>query len=335
MYSDFNSGSSQITLFPLGAHHWVAMDYAGPDVENDEVQEALRLKWKTLFNGGWLRPASKFIHAFGLHPQATSEAKREKSTGIESPMAEVEKGVILSMRPNQSEDCTTSSRPSQQCTPGQSKHVSFYRDETTTAVATETVMSPTGSLDVGALPKVTSPVPTVTPVDTMALSPTENDNLYETLAPQSQTPTSKKRRHRVANMTITFVRSLLKPASLSILISFIISLVPTLKALFVPDVPGTHIPTAPDGLPPLYFLIDTASFIGAASVPLGLICLGSALARLKVPRGQWGQLPLGAIGGLAVGKILIMPVLGVLICQGLTNLGVIDKEDKVLRFVCM
>jgi hypothetical protein len=36
-----------------------------------------------------------------------------------------------------------------------------------------------------------------------------------------------------------------------------------------------------------------------------------------------------------VGKLLIMPVLGVLICQSLTNIGVIDKEDKVLRFVCM
>ena len=30
-----------------------------------------------------------------------------------------------------------------------------------------------------------------------------------------------------------------------------------------------------------------------------------------------------------------MPVLGVLICQGLVNVGVIRAEDKVLRFVCM
>lgn len=82
--------------------------------------------------------------------------------------------------------------------------------------------------------------------------------------------------------------------------------------------------------------MDAASFIGNASVPLGLICLGSALARLNVPRGnEWGKLPIGAIGGLAVCKMILMPVIGVLICRGLVGVGVIDKEDKVLQFVCM
>ena len=82
--------------------------------------------------------------------------------------------------------------------------------------------------------------------------------------------------------------------------------------------------------------MDTATFIGAASVPLGLVCLGSALARLKIPRsGQWGALPVGAISSLAVGKLLVMPVLGVVIVQGLVRGGVIPEDDKVLQFVCM
>ncbi len=62
-------------------------------------------------------------------------------------------------------------------------------------------------------------------------------------------------------------------------------------------------PSAPDGEPPLAFVIDFAEFMGAASVPLGLICLGSALARLDVPRSQWPHLPLGAIFSLAIGRM--------------------------------
>ncbi|KIM54960.1 hypothetical protein SCLCIDRAFT_1221578 [Scleroderma citrinum Foug A] len=123
--------------------------------------------------------------------------------------------------------------------------------------------------------------------------------------------------------------------SLSIIISFIISMVPTLKALFVSGVPGVHISPAPDGQPPLAILMNTATFIGGASVPLGLICLGSALTRLRGSHDSWRSLPIASISALAAARLIIMPVLGVIICQGLTHAGVIDSENKVLRFVCM
>lgn len=118
-------------------------------------------------------------------------------------------------------------------------------------------------------------------------------------------------------------------------LSFPIALIPRLKSLFViiPNSPNqSH---GPDGLPPLSFLLDTATFIGNASVPLGLVCLGSALARLNVPK-PWTRLPLGAIGVFTIVKLFVMPVLGVLICDLFTTkMGLINKEDKVLRFVCM
>ena len=76
-------------------------------------------------------------------------------------------------------------------------------------------------------------------------------------------------------------------------------------------------------------------FIGNASVPVGLICLGSALARLNVPRSQWKYLPWGAISWPAIGKMIVMPILGILITQGLVHAGVIGEEQRVLRFVCM
>ncbi|KAG2052181.1 hypothetical protein BDR06DRAFT_1022169 [Suillus hirtellus] len=106
-------------------------------------------------------------------------------------------------------------------------------------------------------------------------------------------------------------------------------------ALFVAGVPGTHIPSAPDGQPPLAFLMKTSTFIGNASVPMGLIMLGSALARLNVPRNQWSSLPLCAIASCVIARLVVMPVLGTLICQQFTRVGLMDPSNNVLRFVCI
>ncbi|KAG1835397.1 hypothetical protein DFJ58DRAFT_847406 [Suillus subalutaceus] len=132
---------------------------------------------------------------------------------------------------------------------------------------------------------------------------------------------------------VNFLGSLSSPVLLSVVVSLIVSRISAVKALFIPNVPGTNIPPAPDGQPPLAFVMDTATFLGAANSPIGLVVLGSALARMSVPRGRWTSLPLGAIVALAVSKQLIMPLLGILICEEFTRIGFIDAEDKVLRFL--
>ncbi|KAG6331999.1 hypothetical protein ID866_7093 [Astraeus odoratus] len=143
------------------------------------------------------------------------------------------------------------------------------------------------------------------------------------------------RRKRILNCTYKVLRFSMTPPSLSIIISFIISVVPTLKALFVPGVPGVYISPAPDGQPALAILMNTATFIGGASIPLALIALGSALARLQLPHGNWKSLPFASISALAVARLIIMPIMGVLICQGFTHIGLINPTNNVLRFVCM
>jgi hypothetical protein len=57
---------------------------------------------------------------------------------------------------------------------------------------------------------------------------------------------------------------------ITILISFVIALIPQLRALFV-EVDGTHIPPVPDGDPPLAFVFDAASFVGIALYPSSFI----------------------------------------------------------------
>ncbi|KAI5980939.1 auxin efflux carrier [Pisolithus albus] len=152
---------------------------------------------------------------------------------------------------------------------------------------------------------------------------------------ETTTKTHVSTRRRIFRGFCNVVRSASSPPSVSIVISFIISVVPTLKALFVADVPGVNMPPAPDGQPPLAFLLNTATFIGAASVPIGIMTLGSAIARLEITSGSWRKLPLASIGALAIARLIVMPILGVLISQGLTRIGLINAEDKVLRFVCI
>lgn len=292
----------------------IAWDYEGPEVEDDEVKEAVRIKRKTLLT-----------HPLSLLPLRRRSSQLPEDEDIESA-CETPTDAIAEKTAD-----VESRRIPLPRTLSAGKHVSFgaFRDDAEHDDNDVTIIArspPTTTA--GAFSHITSPAPTITYVE----EPTTDTSL------PAPPPPRKTLFARIVARTIMFLRSLLTPASLSILLAFPFALITPLKGLFLPVAgwTGSRIPNAPDGQPPLAFVLDTATFVGAASVPLGLTCLGSALARLKVPKGEgWGSLPLGAIGSLAVGKMLLMPIIGVLMCQGLTTAGVIDAEDKVLRFVCM
>ncbi|PRQ74237.1 Auxin efflux carrier [Rhodotorula toruloides] len=130
-----------------------------------------------------------------------------------------------------------------------------------------------------------------------------------------------------------FALSLLTPPTISLVAALVCALVKPLKALFttVPDY-SWH-PTAPDGNPPLAILLDTATFIGNGSVPLGLMVLGSTLGRMRIPR-PISRLPLGSIFALALAKVVLLPIIGFVFVRGLaTHTGLVNKDNHVLQFV--
>ncbi|KAM0790694.1 hypothetical protein ACM66B_004552 [Microbotryomycetes sp. NB124-2] len=130
-----------------------------------------------------------------------------------------------------------------------------------------------------------------------------------------------------------FILSLATPPTISLLTALVCALVIKLKALFVVVPDQSFNPVAPDGKPPLAILLDTASFVGAASVPLGLMVLGSALERMRLPR-PLSKLPFSSITALAVAKLVVLPVVGYLFVQALTlHTSLVDADNKVLRFV--
>ncbi|KAG2036431.1 auxin efflux carrier [Suillus americanus] len=299
-----------VTLFPLGGYRCVMMDFDGPDLDNDQVKESLSTKHSKTLS----RLAAGFVHLRQIllfnHPPV-----KEIHAEVGQNSGEKESHVAFTHE----DSVTTCYRPSEQ------EEIGVLTLTNEHPLSTE-FLDPTS-------PSLTSvqPGPLLTDgIEKVSTTTGPPDSINGHVA-----VTHTHWFHKFITLASGFLQSLLAPPSLSIIISFIIAIIPPLKALFVPGVPGTHIPSAPDGQPPLALIMKTATFISGASVPMGLITLGSALARLSIPRNQWGSLPLGAIGSLAVGRLVVMPILGILICQQLTHIGLIDSSNNVLRFVCM
>lgn len=131
------------------------------------------------------------------------------------------------------------------------------------------------------------------------------------------------------------LKAIVTPVTVAIALSLPIALVQDLKALFV-DVSGEGGPRwhGPDGKPPLAFIIDTAEFVGNIAVPLALIMLGASFARLRVPR-PLSRLPIAAMLAVTLVKMVLLPVFGVFMVQGMTAGGLIDHASKAERFVAM
>ncbi|PVH13782.1 uncharacterized protein CXQ87_001900 [Candidozyma duobushaemuli] len=139
-------------------------------------------------------------------------------------------------------------------------------------------------------------------------------------------PVSRRRRYwkYFLNTIVNFKA----PNSVSLIVSLIIALSPPLKALFVKS--SFYMPHAPDEMPPLSFFMDLASYVGAASVPLGLLLLGATIARLKVNQivpGFWKTALM-----VTAARLIIIPIFGVGFTTGLYKAGWFE-EDKLVRFV--
>lgn len=314
----------QVTLFPLGGFKLVMKDFGGPDKEDEEVKETLRLKqqrwlllWKRRKEDGRMsggRPIpeglieeGKFEEKGTLDENLHCSFPARRSTFNESEIVEATHEGSEPRAHHRLHKHHTNPR-----------HISFQPDSTEESPVTfhtafnSTTPSVVAHTEDGKESHPSSPI-----VDVLSNG-----------APSS-TPAS------IFSLFLSYIRTLPGPATITVILSFVISIIPSLKALFVPltHKDGTPIiPFAPDGAPPLSFLLDTATFLGNASVPMGLVCLGAALAKLKIPK-KVRDLPLGAISALAFGRLILQPVVAVFVIQGLVRVGVIDEEDKVLRFV--
>ncbi|KAJ3555880.1 hypothetical protein NM688_g2340 [Phlebia brevispora] len=171
------------------------------------------------------------------------------------------------------------------------------------------------------------------------LSPSPPPSLVKTLTSEPCSPPKRSIWARlippVVIRTLRPLSVVVTPVTVAIAVSLPIALVNDLKALFV-DISNDGGPDwkAPDGNPPLAFVIDTASFVGDMAVPLALILLGASFARLRIPR-PISRLPIMAMIAVALMKMAILPVIGVFMVQAMVHGGLIDRDAKAEKFVAM
>ncbi|KAI5115335.1 hypothetical protein M0805_008880, partial [Coniferiporia weirii] len=281
-----------VSLFPMGGHRLIALDFVGPEVDDNDVRKSVPEKAKESFEG-WSRSISsirqfmspKEKQAFDEEEQCSQSddnEKEPKKVGFAPESEAAETPNEFSGYPQLSQHHGKPSTP---------KHVAFQEDDTTTAVPTEAfasrVCSPAHTEIVASC--ITSPAASVTHIDgdehvsglmrsrshpyphenTSARTRGASSAPPKTVGPSTTAaPRSRALRHRMLAHGRTALSALLTPQAVAIFVAFPVALITPLKALFTP-VANSPIPNAPDGQPPLAFILDTATFIGAASVPLG------------------------------------------------------------------
>ncbi|CCF60252.1 hypothetical protein KAFR_0J01880 [Kazachstania africana CBS 2517] len=136
----------------------------------------------------------------------------------------------------------------------------------------------------------------------------------------------------LTSLLIFFLKNCLRPASIAVILSLTIAFIPWVKALFVVTSDGPNIKEAPDNEPALSFIMDFTSYVGAASVPFGLMLLGATLGKLKIGKlypGFWKSAVV-----LVVLRQCVMPIFGVLWCDRLVKAGWCNwEDDRMLLFV--
>ena len=120
-----------------------------------------------------------------------------------------------------------------------------------------------------------------------------------------------------------------QPASIVVVLSIAISMIPWVQALFI-NSNQVHLSPAPDKQPPLSFIMDFASYIGAAQVPFGLLLLGGTIGRLRIdslPKKLW-KIPIV----ITLLKIFIFPIIGCALNAKIYRDGLFYHQD-ILYFV--
>ncbi|KAE9390136.1 hypothetical protein BT96DRAFT_865823 [Gymnopus androsaceus JB14] len=129
--------------------------------------------------------------------------------------------------------------------------------------------------------------------------------------------------------------AIITPVTIALAISLPVSVIQPLKALFT-DATASGGPDwkGPDGNPPLYFVMETASFVGDLCIPLSLIILGASFARMSIPK-QLSRLPIPAMILVTLSKEVLVPVVGIFVTQTFVAKGLIPKDSLAQRFVAI
>ncbi|TFY76519.1 hypothetical protein EWM64_g7491 [Hericium alpestre] len=289
-----------ITLFPMGGHRLIMKDYVGPDIEPEDVREMMRLRHQKLVSRILSNPLTHRRRT--VQPVDDLESASEKNVSYPEKSGEAEITEELRKQAEQLPPCQQDEKHR-----SHEKHVAFIHDEAASPADMDLashLTSPAPTITHVGPSRMTSPTPTITYVDDAApralpIEPTPSANPRPSSSESAVLPPVHPHRSRILSEAHAVLRGLLNPSSLAIIVAFPIALITPLKALFTP--------------PPLAFLLDTASFIGAASGMRGI---------------RWGDAmqQLGAQSSIRVDAGEFKEVITAMEAEGLVK--VVGERDK-------
>lgn len=125
-----------------------------------------------------------------------------------------------------------------------------------------------------------------------------------------------------------WMQCIFSPCNIAIVAGLVVTLTPSLKALFIKSPPAYSI----QDQPPLSFLMESMVLVASCSVVLGIVNLGAALGSLEVKQFIGWRIA----GSIAFTRLLLIPVIGIgmtLLVSATTTW--IPESDPMLRFVIM
>lgn len=123
------------------------------------------------------------------------------------------------------------------------------------------------------------------------------------------------------------LKSLANFANIATILGLIVTAISPIRSLFIAQ--DTTTVNAPLG-----FVFEVSAFVGSAAVPMAMTNLGAAIGRLRFGKA-FKALPSSIVVLIAVARLIVMPIIGILTVRGLVSGGVLDKENKMLQFVLM
>ncbi|KAI0076962.1 auxin efflux carrier [Panus rudis PR-1116 ss-1] len=298
----------QLTFWVFGSAHSLSWDYA-PDVPQGEEAE-LHVPWKQKPIGSLFY---RYILKRPIPPTSSGEVEKQREDDPPSN----EKGKQRDLESLAADPVA------------QMEHLA--NDPDYQLVRRTSRMSTISRHTVGPLPLPSTSAAPPTPI----LSRAASEHTVHEEEEEEEASNNSGVVPPIVRRVFAPLSAIVSPVTISLVISLPIALIQPLKALFI-DVSSTGGPNwkGPDGRPPLAFAIDTSQFVGEMAIPLALILLGASFSRLTIPR-PLSRLPIAAMTAVTMAKMVVLPVIGVLIVQGMVHGGLIDRDAKAEKFVAM
>ncbi|KAK9243896.1 auxin efflux carrier [Lipomyces tetrasporus] len=327
-----------ITFFTCGGVQFIEQDFHVPDDDpemigdaKNEIDEKLHVrkasKWRRLLHlkGKNIADLTELAtddseKIDSGQPTPSTTAPVPPSDSVINPMSMTESNAVASVSVGRGNAITDT-----RLHPIESAGLRSLRQEITAG----TGLRPTESAGMQSIRQRRSRLPR----DAQTVVLDEDDDDGEELDPvvSAVTMELETRHHQnwVVARLILFLRNLYQPPAASLIISIVVAVIAPVKRLFI----ATDYPMrdAPDGLPPLDFVMDFVEFIGQAAVPMGLMLLGALIGRLhitRLPKGFWK-----VMAATTLLKLVVLPIIALAWTQRLRESGLIPDDNLILVFV--